>query len=435
MKSKRKNKNSYKFRWRYIAVLIVVSIVLTSCAGTENVSEQGKSTVDIDFSWWGNDERHIYTMEGVNEFMDENPDINVDMSYGVWDGYEKKMQVYMRSNTEADVMQINYDWLSRYSPDGKGYYDLNKLSDVIDLDAFSDEDLKYGESDGVLNAVPIAFNTITIYYNKKIFDSYGLTLPKTWDDLFDDAKLMSKDGKYVLGVPKKQFFLLLLSHFEQTEGKAFFKDDGTVNATEAEIEKLLKFCSKLISDKVVMPIDNFSRTNYLSGDVAGTVAWVSNAGDLMDSLSENGGTPMIGEYLRVNAGDELTGWYTKPATMYAISETCANPEEAGMLLNFLVNSPQMAILQKTEKGVPASSKAYEALLNNSEEAMSHGEVMASDKMNEEKSKMKTMIPSMENNLIIDEFFDSTDNYIYGDNNLNENAVKFYNYICKTVKTE
>ena len=80
-------------------------------------------------------------MDGVDEFQKRNPDIDVEYHYGDWNGYEKRVQVWMKSHTETDVMQINYAWLDTYSRDGSGYHDLYQLKDYIDLDNFTKEDL------------------------------------------------------------------------------------------------------------------------------------------------------------------------------------------------------------------------------------------------------------------------------------------------------
>ena len=101
-----------------------------------------------------------------------------------------RKQVWMISQTETEVMQINYAWLDTYSRDGSGYYDLYQLKDYIDLDNFTKEDLAFGEKNGKLNAIPIAFNTSTVYYNKKIYDAFGLSLPESWDDYFKAAKML-----------------------------------------------------------------------------------------------------------------------------------------------------------------------------------------------------------------------------------------------------
>lgn len=218
--------------------LILSCGMLVSC-GKPVTSEVKSQPVTIEFSWWGNDARHLYTMDGVDIFMQQNPGIRVKMSYGVWNGYEKKTDIFMKSHTAADVMQINFDWLNKYSADGNGYYDLNELSDIIDLSTYDENELSYGMRNGKLNAVPIAFNTPTIYYNKAIFDKYGLPIPKTWDELFSDAEIFKQDNIAVLGMPQKHLFLLLLTYYEQNYGESFFNDDGTLNATPSEIAGLL----------------------------------------------------------------------------------------------------------------------------------------------------------------------------------------------------
>ena len=83
----------------------------------------------INFGWWGNDERHDYTLQGIDIFEQKNPSINVNCTYSVWSGYERRNRIYMRSGSEPDVMQINYNWISEYSPGGNGYYNLYDLSD------------------------------------------------------------------------------------------------------------------------------------------------------------------------------------------------------------------------------------------------------------------------------------------------------------------
>lgn len=413
-------------RKRILLSLVLTVLMLFSTAGCR--SEKSKDSVlngpcaNVTFSWWGNDERHIYTMEGIQTFMKEHPDIHVDMSYGAWAGYETKMRVLMKSHTEADVMQINYDWLDEYSPDGKGFYDLNDLKDEIDLSAYDEEELSFGIIHGHLNAVPTAFNTLTVYYDKDVFDEYGLDLPETWADLFTAGKKMKEDDRYVLGLSEKQVFLLLLTYFEQSEGIPFFRQDGTLNADAGQVANLFRFYRECIREHVLKPIDAYSRSDYQSGNVAGTVAWVSNAGDYIDELAKNGKTAVIGEYLRIHPEDPLTGWYIKPATMYAISSRTAYPEAAAKLLNYLVNSPEMAELQKTEKGVPASSRALDTLKQKGE--LDTSEYKASQKMESERSSMQTFIPVMEDDDVISSFKECTDVYIYDEGNLTDNVSKF-----------
>ena len=121
-----------------ILYLVIIALFVTSFWYSMNYRTVETSIVtadtdEISFSWWGNDERHNYTLEGVDLFERENPGISVDCKYSVWSGYENRNRIYMLSGDEPDVMQINYNWIRQYSPDGNGYYDLYQLSDYIDL--------------------------------------------------------------------------------------------------------------------------------------------------------------------------------------------------------------------------------------------------------------------------------------------------------------
>ena len=386
---------------------------------------QNKTRITI--SWWGNDDRHLYTMEGVDMFQEKNPDIDVSYRYGVWSGYEKRNKVWMESHNEADVMQINFAWLQEYSPDGKGFYDLNKLSDYINLDNFSEEQKKYGEKNGTLNALPIAMNTHTFYYNQDILDEYGVGVPQNWDDLFALGKLAKKEGKYALGCSKKQLLLILVAYYEQTYGKKVFGEDGRLEIDEDGIRFMFKYYKQLINENVLCPIDSFDRSKYMSGEIIGTMCWISDTKIYYDVPSEAGVNVSRGPYPVIkNAKD--SGWYIKPATMWAISADTQHPEEAAKLLDFLLNDPDMARLQKTEKGVPVSSAAIEAL--STEGLKDTEEYKATQEMIENQDELHMMIPNMENEDLIDIFKSGADEYLYDKESLEDAAKDTYKAMIK-----
>ena len=390
-------------------ITVAVVILVREYEKDNEVIEYTKGIKNIGLSWWGSDERHKYTMEGVEKFEEDNDGINVVCRYGEWSGYEKKNKGWMISHNQADVMQINYAWLNEYSKDGEGYYDLYELSDIIDLDAFTDEQKAYGERNGKLNALPIAMNTHVFYYNKDVLDKYGLKEPKTWDDLKKMGEVLSKDGKYALGMSKKQVFLLLVSYYEQSTGKEMFDKDGHFKATQEEIEELLVFYRELIETNTLCPIDSFDRNDYMSGKIAGTMCWISDTKIYCDGLKENG-AEVIRTWYPMIPGAKRSGWYIKPATMWAISADTRYPEESAKLVNFLLNDPYMAVLQYTEKGVPVSKSALSAL--EKEGMFESTEYAATEEMNELSSDMYLMIPNMENGDVIDAFKRGADEYLF-----------------------
>lgn len=396
----------------FLLCMLVTAALLSGCSFTESGQEieQTPDSIKIDFSWWGNDARHFYTMDGVDLFHLDNPSIEVDYRYGDWNGYEKRTKVWMESHTEADVMQINYAWLFSYSKDGNGYYDLYQLADYIDLSQYSEDDLAFGEMNGKLNAIPIAFNTSTIYCNKDIYDRYGLELPASWEDYFEAAKAMREDGIYPIGMAKKQLFLFLLAYYEQTSGEYAFSSEGELLLTEEDVAYMLDFYRQMLDEKVLMPVGTFSANRFADGQVAASMFWISDADNYCGAVEKKGGNPVIAAYPMVEDA-KLTGWYMKPATMYAISNITQQPEAAARLLDYLVNSSEMALLQKTEKGVPASHAALETL-EQTGELEGYG-YEANVKMVAERDKMNIMLPIMENEELLDAFKSGADEYLYG----------------------
>lgn len=413
---------------KIIALFTLAVFTVTSCSSdlsNVRISAQEQSTV-ISMSWWGNDPRHEYTLEGLSLFQAKNPDIMVDHSYGVWNGYERRYLMQMASHNNCDVMQINYSWLSEYSYDGQGYYDINQLSDYIDLSAFSEEDLATGMRNGYLNALPIAYNTVCLFYNKDMFDSYGLDIPETWDDLFTAADVMCGDDIYLLGMINKHMFLFLNAWFEQTSGRTLFDDDGNYIGSVEDIAMILEFYKELTDNRVIEPLYSFNVGDLAAGITAGTVCWASDSIRYCQPAIDDGMNVVIGDYLRVSPDDQST-WYIKPATMYAISINCSDPEACGRLVDFLLNDPDFAVLQGTEKGIPVSSTARQALIENG--MLAGIEYQAGEFISDNLPYMRLINPMLENAEFLEIFKNISDRYIYNEATLEEAAEELHNAIA------
>ena len=343
-------------------------------------------------------------------------------TYGVWDGYETRNQVFMKSHTNADVMQINYSWLHAYSPDGTGYYNLNYLTDELDLSRYSEADLTLGTVNGHLNAIPIAYNMSVFFYNKDVYDRYGLDIPETWDDLFRAAEVMSKDGIYPVGMVKKHLFLSLVAHFEQTTGRALFTADGSYCGTPEDSAEILSFYKELVDRKVIPSVSDFGATDFENGTTAGACFWASDATRYCEGLKAAGANVVIGDNL-MTPGALRSGWYTKPATLYAISATTQHPKEAARFLNFLINDADMARLQGTEKGVPISERALDAL--KSSRQLDSLEYAASQEIMEMQDQNEVMIPQLEAATVMDTFKNTADKYLYGKESLEACAAEIH----------
>ena len=115
----------------------------------------------------------------------------------------------------------------------------------------------------------------------------------------------------------------------------------------------------------------------MNGTYAGIFEWDSSASKFSAALEE-GQEFIVGDYLP-DMGD-YQGGFSKVSLGFAISETCAHPKEAAMLLNFLLNEDEGTTIMASERGIPLSKAALsncqaQGLLNETV-AEANGKVLA-----------------------------------------------------------
>lgn len=132
----------------------------------------------------------------VEGFKKENPDINV--KFNILDGsnYEKLLQPRMMSGDAPDVM------LMQTTDMYKKYKNEKWIADIGDTEAGkkikADEGLMsvLGGENGEVYGIPIdgGASGILIYYNKKIFDKYNISVPQTQDEFFAACETLKTNG-------------------------------------------------------------------------------------------------------------------------------------------------------------------------------------------------------------------------------------------------
>lgn len=418
---------------KLLALILCVSMAVTGLAGCSssdgNIAlSMEEEQIEITFSWWGSDDRHEYTIAAVKKFEEEHPNIKVNMEYSEFTGFQLKTDVKMRANKEADVLQINYAWVDRYSEDGTGLYNLNNVKDILNLSNYTETQLSYGMSNNVLNALPIALNGKVLLYNKSVFDSYGLDIPKTWDDLFEAAEAMNKDGVYPLDLEASAIWFLAVSYVEQSTGKAVIDEDNKFNFSLEDVKAMISFYKELVDKGVVMEVSKRNDSYIKDGTCAGTLQWITSVNKYSGFIEEAGGEAVLGD-VPVKDGATRTGWYVKPATMYAISASTEHPKEAALLLEYLVSSTEMAKLQGLDKGIPSNAAAKQVLES---EGMLEGlQGEASEVVDATDTIL--MSPYFENSALQNALKNAAIDVLYGKNDLDGAAQSAYEAMVKDLK--
>ncbi|HHX68272.1 MAG: ABC transporter substrate-binding protein [Miniphocaeibacter sp.] len=357
-----------------VLVLVLMLPLLTACGEKKKGSggSEGASgdQVELRFSWWGGDSRHEKTLEVIKLFEEKYPNIKIKAEYAGWDGYQEKQTTQIAGGTEADIMQVNWNWLTQYSADGSGFYDLNEVKDILKLENYDEDMLELVTQNGVLNAMPVAKTGRVFYWNKTTFDKAGVEIPTTFDELLQAAKDMkSKLGEDFfpfVNIDTYSSFLMTLYIAEQETGKTFI-EDNKVAYTEEELTKALKNYMSLVDGGAMPSVEYLAGAGNVSADqmpgwiegkYAGTYEWDSSINKFVSALAE-GQELVTGTYLK-GFGDSDSA-ITKLSMAFAISKNTKHPEEAATFVNFLLSDPEAVKIMETDRGIPVNKEAIKTL--------------------------------------------------------------------------
>ncbi|KEY58050.1 ABC transporter substrate-binding protein [Serratia sp. DD3] len=328
--------------------------------------------VELRMSWWGGNGRHQVTLKAIEEFQKQNPDIKVKSEYTGWDGHLSRLTTQIAGGTEPDVMQTNWNWLPIFSKDGNGFYDLNKVSEYLDLTQFDPKNLQPTTINGKLNGIPVSLTARIFYYNDVTWKSAGLEYPKNWDELLAAGRTFNEklgEKYYPVVLEHQDTFALLRSYMIQKYNVDIINEaDKKFAYTEEQWVDFFQMYKTLVENHV-MPSSklyaSFGKSNmyemkpWIAGEWAGTYMWNTTISKYSDNLKppaklDLGPYPMLPD-----AKD--AGLFFKPAQMFSIGKSSKHPREAAMLINFLLNSKEGVDALRLERGVPLSKTAVTQL--------------------------------------------------------------------------
>ncbi|SMX46008.1 ABC transporter substrate-binding protein [Actibacterium lipolyticum] len=345
-----------------------LSIVLatTALSGAANAA-------DLRMSWWGGDSRHAATQEAL-KVCGAKHGHTISPEFTGWSGHYEKLTTQIAGGTEADIMQVNWPWLSIYSADGNGLADLNELSGIIDLSNWDAAQIQAGSLNGKLNGLPISTTGRLFVFNKTTFDKAGLALPKTWDDLLAAGPVFKEklgDDYFPFEAAKLDAALIMTLYGTQATGKPLI--DPATNElawNKDELVNAIEFYKSLVDNHVVQPWKDVASTGikalhenpaWSSGKIAGTYQWDSTYFKISDPLED--GQELAYVDLLTQDGQKTPGIYRKASMVFSISANSPNKEAAAQVVNCMLNEPEGVAALGSTRGVPSSSSARAQLLD------------------------------------------------------------------------
>jgi multiple sugar transport system substrate-binding protein len=202
----------------------------------------------------------------ISQFEKANPDILVQLEAVAGSDYYTRLLTQIAAKRPPDIMQIGDDAVPMFVDKGSliSLDDCLKADPALDTGIYLPGVLEPGQWKGQQWFLPKDYSPMGVYYNKKIFDQYGVPYPKdgwTWDDMLNTAKLLTKDttgdGKTdIWGIQLPASWTTGFEYWVNSAGGRLISEDGKkfVGYMDSpEVQSALKFYSDLYNIHKVAP--------------------------------------------------------------------------------------------------------------------------------------------------------------------------------------
>ncbi|MFC7680258.1 ABC transporter substrate-binding protein [Paenibacillus sp. GCM10028914] len=200
----------------FTLMLLACFMLISSACGSNSAQPQGASSDTAEAAgastpiskepvkvvWWHSMSGELGTVADklISDFNAEHPDIQVEGVFqGTYDESLNKLKASLGSASGPAMIQV-YEIGSRFMMDTKA---VKPVQDFIDAEQYDISSLEpniksYYTFDDKLYSMPFNSSNPILYYNKDAFKAAGLdpeNPPKTYEEVADAAKQLTKDGQ------------------------------------------------------------------------------------------------------------------------------------------------------------------------------------------------------------------------------------------------
>ncbi|MCU1406285.1 MAG: sugar transporter substrate-binding protein [Glaciihabitans sp.] len=294
------------------------------------------------------------------------------LTYWAWaPSSEAQVAAFEKAYPNVDVTLVNagsgveeYTKLQNTIQAGKGAPDVAQLEDtaisqfalsesLVDLSTYGIDELEDEYTVGTWSSVaiddgvyglPQDSGPMSLYYNKRVFDQYGIAVPTTWDEYVEAAKTLHEADPSTYLTSDNGDGLFASSLIWQAGGRPFEVDGTkvTINLQDEGTLKWTKVWNELVEGELLAPTPAYSDAWYkqlASGQIASLIsaAWLPS---LLQTAAADG------------AGD----WQAAPMPTYDGTPASAN-----------YGGSSQVVIEQSEQ--PALAAAFVKWLNNSPESI------------------------------------------------------------------
>ncbi|WP_433383583.1 ABC transporter substrate-binding protein [Actinoplanes sp. CA-142083] len=270
-----------------VAAAAALTLALAACGGGNDSSDSGSgsssggsvSDADVTAALEKGGTLTVWAWEPtlkqvVTSFQQKYPNVKVDLvNAGTGDKQYTALQNAVAAGKGVpDVAQIEYYALPQFA--------LGKS--LTSLKGYGAEDLKADFTPGPWNSVhsggdifglPMDSGPMALFYNKDVFDKFGVKVPTTWQEYLDAARKIHKADPKVYITSDTGDAGFTTSMIWQAGGKPYQVDgtNVTINFADQGSTTFTQVWQQLITEKLVAPISGWT-DQWFQGIANGTIA-------------------------------------------------------------------------------------------------------------------------------------------------------------------
>jgi len=324
----------------------------TGAPGSSGAASGGAVSGDLQVWAMGNEGELLSSM--ADKFMEENPDVNVEVTPIAWDQAVTRLQTAIGGGQTPCVSQMGTDMMGQFVATGA----IDPVGEGIDPSAFFEGAWNSNVVDGTAYGVPWYVETRVLYERTDIAEKGGVTEPPaTWDDLTATAKAMKEQGgaDWGIGLGTKNYQEYV--PFLWSNGGDIMNDAGECTLDSPEAVEALTYYDSFFEDGLA-PSEVPEGTDPTQTFVSGTTPMMFSGPWHMGLITDAGGADIEGKWgvSTIPANDSATS-FVGGANLVVYTD-CDNKDAAWAFVNFLTRPDTQVAWYEQATVLPAVQEAW-----------------------------------------------------------------------------
>jgi len=258
-----------------------LSKLLMGVAAGATFAASAAQAQEVTLQFWDNQQTESglsqVQEEAVGRFMEENPDINVEVTTVPYPEYQQRLLTAVQGGNAPDVATLDQIWMGAFAEAGA----ISDLTDVA-ADAGLTRDAFFGGAwdsavyNDTLYGMPFNVDVWQFsYYNQDLLDEAGVDPQSltTFEGLRAAAEQLTGDGQFGVGLfgHRGEDTVVVANSFIFSNGGAVFGEDGACALNEAPAVEAMTYLQDLAQfapDGILNASSGSMRELFLNGSLA-----------------------------------------------------------------------------------------------------------------------------------------------------------------------